>query len=216
MKTLQSSRWAAWLAVFWFGCVSVDHSYVLRPQGRVLSSLQQRNMMIEMTGPNESQPIDKKKASLKSRILKSRNNLIKEDIVMPKDNPYDTIPEVNISKELQAYDLYDNDQVGEQKPGFKSGFVSILGNPNVGKSTLLNALLGQKLSIVSPKPQTTRHRIFGVLTEPTYQIVFCDTPGMLNPVYSLQETMQDVVSQYCLSQSQRLSNMSCIYRYEEQ
>ena len=74
---------------------------------------------------------------------------------------------------------------------FKSSFVSILGNPNVGKSTLLNALLGEQLCITSPKPQTTRHRILGILTDDTkgYQIVFSDTPGMLKPAYALQETM---------------------------
>jgi tRNA U34 5-carboxymethylaminomethyl modifying GTPase MnmE/TrmE len=77
---------------------------------------------------------------------------------------------------------------------FKSGFVSILGNPNVGKSTLLNAFLGETLCIVSAKPQTTRHRILGVLTEKKYQLVFSDTPGMMEPVYKLQEAMMDSVS----------------------
>ncbi len=74
-----------------------------------------------------------------------------------------------------------------QENEFKSGFVTILGNPNVGKSTLINKLLGQKLCIVTPKPQTTRHRIFGILTEPNYQIIFSDTPGVIeNPGYKLQ------------------------------
>ncbi len=73
--------------------------------------------------------------------------------------------------------------------GFKAGYVAILGRPNVGKSTLMNALLGQKLSIVTPKPQTTRHRILGILTGEGYQIVFFDTPGLLDPHYKLQEVM---------------------------
>jgi GTP-binding protein Era len=72
----------------------------------------------------------------------------------------------------------------------KSGFVNILGKPNAGKSTLLNALLGEKMVIVSPKPQTTRHRIFGILNGEDYQIVFSDTPGVIEkPSYKMQEAM---------------------------
>lgn len=84
----------------------------------------------------------------------------------------------------------DDEDFGERSD-FRSSFISILGNPNVGKSTLLNALLGEQLCITSPKPQTTRHRILGVLTddEKKYQFVFSDTPGMLKPAYALQETM---------------------------
>ena len=86
------------------------------------------------------------------------------------------------------------EELGPQHEGFKSGFVSILGNPNVGKSSLLNALLQQKLCIVSPKPQTTRHRIMGVITEADYQIIFSDTPGMIRaPSYLLQENMMESV-----------------------
>jgi GTP-binding protein Era len=71
----------------------------------------------------------------------------------------------------------------------RAGFVNILGNPNVGKSTLMNALVGQKLSIVSPKVQTTRHRIMGIVNGEDYQIVYSDTPGILKPSYKLHETM---------------------------
>jgi len=72
---------------------------------------------------------------------------------------------------------------------FKSGFVAILGKPNVGKSTLLNAFLGEKLSIVTPKAQTTRNKVTGILTGKKYQIIFLDTPGIFEPSYKLQEHM---------------------------
>src|SRR5574339_1094518 len=75
----------------------------------------------------------------------------------------------------------------------KVGFVSIFGRPNAGKSTLLNALLQEKLAIVSPKVQTTRHRIKGILTEDNYQIVLSDTPGIIEPKYKLHEKMMDAV-----------------------
>lgn len=75
----------------------------------------------------------------------------------------------------------------------KSGFVNIFGPPNAGKSTLLNALLGERLAIVSPKVQTTRHRILGFLTEPEYQIIFSDTPGIIDPHYKLHSKMMQQV-----------------------
>lgn len=75
----------------------------------------------------------------------------------------------------------------------KSGFVNIVGNPNVGKSTLMNELVGEKLSIITSKSQTTRHRIKGILNSEDYQIVFSDTPGVLDPKYKLQKSMMDFV-----------------------
>ena len=75
----------------------------------------------------------------------------------------------------------------------KAGFVNIIGNPNVGKSTLMNALMGEKLSIITHKAQTTRHRILGILNEENYQIVFSDTPGIIKPAYKLQVTMMNFV-----------------------
>jgi len=75
----------------------------------------------------------------------------------------------------------------------KSGFVNIFGKPNAGKSTLLNALIGEKLAIVSPKVQTTRHRIKGILTTDDYQIIFSDTPGIIEPKYKLHEKMMQAV-----------------------
>lgn len=75
----------------------------------------------------------------------------------------------------------------------KSGFVNILGNPNVGKSTLMNALVGQKLSIITSKSQTTRHRILGIVNGDDFQVVYSDTPGIIKPAYGLQKAMMQSV-----------------------
>lgn len=77
----------------------------------------------------------------------------------------------------------------------KSGFVNIIGNPNVGKSTLMNALVGERLSIITSKAQTTRHRIMGIVNGEDFQIVYSDTPGILKPHYKLQESMMRFVSE---------------------
>ena len=79
---------------------------------------------------------------------------------------------------------------------FKSGFVNIIGKPNAGKSTLMNALIGERLSIITPKAQTTRHRIIGILNQAEAQIIFSDTPGIIkNPAYKLQESMNSFIDE---------------------
>lgn len=78
---------------------------------------------------------------------------------------------------------------------YKSGFVNIIGKPNVGKSTLMNAMIGEKLSVITPKAQTTRHRILGFLSGDSYQIIFSDTPGVLQPHYKLHESMMKVIDE---------------------
>lgn len=75
----------------------------------------------------------------------------------------------------------------------KSGFVNIIGNPNVGKSTLMNELVGERISIITSKSQTTRHRIFGIVSGEDFQIVYSDTPGIIKPKYKLQEKMMEFV-----------------------
>jgi GTP-binding protein Era len=76
---------------------------------------------------------------------------------------------------------------------FKSGFINIIGNPNVGKSTLMNSLVGEKLSIITSKAQTTRHRIIGIVKGDNFQMIFSDTPGIVKPVYKLHENMMRFV-----------------------
>ena len=79
--------------------------------------------------------------------------------------------------------------VEKTENGHRAGFVNIVGNPNVGKSTLMNDLVGERISIITSKAQTTRHRIMGIVNTPEYQIVYSDTPGVLKPKYTLQESM---------------------------
>ncbi len=81
------------------------------------------------------------------------------------------------------------------KKKHKAGFVNIIGNPNVGKSTLMNQLVGKRLSIITSKAQTTRHRILGIVSDENYQIIFSDTPGVIKPAYEMQEGMMNFVKQ---------------------
>ena len=92
----------------------------------------------------------------------------------------------------------------------KSGFVNIIGSPNVGKSTLMNQLVGERLSIITSKHQTTRHRIMGMVNDDNYQIVFSDTPGIIDPAYKLHENMMKFVSE-ALKDADVLIVMTDIY-----
>lgn len=83
----------------------------------------------------------------------------------------------------------ENAKANQPENAHKAGFVNIVGNPNVGKSTLMNDLVGERISIITNKAQTTRHRITGIVNTPEYQIVYSDTPGVLKPKYKLQESM---------------------------
>ena len=83
----------------------------------------------------------------------------------------------------------------EEKKNHKSGFISIIGNPNVGKSTLMNALVGKELSIITDKVQTTRHRILGIINGDDFQMVLSDTPGVIKPAYEMQNSMMTFVKE---------------------
>lgn len=108
---------------------------------------------------------------------------------------------ISSPEDLEVYDTLKiprqaEDQLATSSPeataeGHKAGFVNIVGNPNVGKSTLMNDLVGERISIITSKAQTTRHRIMGIVNTTAYQIVFSDTPGVLKPKYKLQESMLD-------------------------
>tara|TARA_Y100000589_G_scaffold313802_1_gene335584 strand:+ start:26419 stop:27381 length:963 start_codon:yes stop_codon:yes gene_type:complete len=102
--------------------------------------------------------------------------------------------ETPANTEVDMPDIPPMPSEGNDVPeGHKAGFVNIVGSPNVGKSTLMNQLVGERLSIINSKAQTTRHRIMGMVNEPRYQIVYSDTPGVLDPSYKLQEGMMKFV-----------------------
>ena len=103
----------------------------------------------------------------------------------------------------------------ELSENFKSGFVSIVGKPNVGKSTLLNAILGQKLSIITPKAQTTRHRILGIHTGKDFQMIFLDTPGVIQPKYALHRAMMRSVKNTIEEAEVILFLVSASEKYDE-
>ncbi len=111
------------------------------------------------------------------------------------DNNKEIPQELNNKNTTKSKDQELQEILDAQWKGHKAGFVNIIGNPNVGKSTLMNNMLGQKLSIVTHKAQTTRHRIFGIVNGENFQIIYSDTPGILKPYYKLQEAMMKYVDQ---------------------
>ena len=89
----------------------------------------------------------------------------------------------------------------------KAGFVNIIGNPNVGKSTLMNAFVGERLSIITSKAQTTRHRILGIVNGEDFQMILSDTPGIIKPAYEMQESMMNFVKSAFFSLSSSFSEI---------
>lgn len=119
---------------------------------------------------------------MKNHHIMNNEDITREEAVL---NPDGTPREIEIteSKQPEGSMLVSDNH--------KAGFVNIVGNPNVGKSTLMNLLVGERLSIITNKAQTTRHRIMGIVNTPEYQIVYSDTPGVLKPKYKLQQSMLD-------------------------
>jgi GTPase len=114
------------------------------------------------------------------------NGSKKSDLDLPKQPNLPTMPlSANMSHEISSSIEYSE--------GHKAGFVNIVGSPNVGKSTLMNKLVGENMSIINSKAQTTRHRIMGIVNQSDWQIVYSDTPGVLDPAYKLQEGMMKFV-----------------------
>ena len=97
------------------------------------------------------------------------------------------------------------------KTSHKSGYVSIVGNPNVGKSTLVNALIGKDLTITTPKAQTTRHRILGLINGENYQLVLSDTPGIIEPAYEMQNSMMKFVKESLIDADVLIYMLSLIH-----
>lgn len=111
-----------------------------------------------------------------------------ENIITPAPESEQTASRILPSESLNFQDTLETAPTAVDE-GHRAGFVNIVGNPNVGKSTLMNDLVGERISIITSKAQTTRHRIMGIVNRPGYQIVFSDTPGVLKPKYKLQESM---------------------------
>lgn len=113
-----------------------------------------------------------------------------EERIIPSPEEIEAADTLKMPGEIME-DKLSLDEAPAVAEGHKAGFVNIVGNPNVGKSTLMNDLVGERISIITSKAQTTRHRIMGIVNTPAYQIVFSDTPGVLKPKYKLQESMLD-------------------------